>query len=67
MHLETLKVFCDLADLRSFSKTANKNLMSQSAISQQVAQLELEHKCQLLDRSKALDDSRGRFFIAVKI
>jgi DNA-binding transcriptional LysR family regulator len=52
MHLETLKVFCDLADMRSFSKTANKHLMSQSAISQQVAQLELEHKCQLLDRKK---------------
>jgi DNA-binding transcriptional LysR family regulator len=45
-------MFCDLADLRSFSKTADKHLMSQSAISQQVAQLEMEHKCQLLDRKK---------------
>lgn len=52
MHLETLKVFCDLADLRSFSSTAEKHLLSQSAVSQQLAQLELTHKCQLVNRKK---------------
>jgi DNA-binding transcriptional LysR family regulator len=52
MHIETLKIFCDLADLRSFSKTAEKHLLSQSAISQQLAQLEVLHKCQLIDRKK---------------
>jgi DNA-binding transcriptional LysR family regulator len=52
MHLETLKIFCDLADLRSFSKTAEQHLLSQSAISQQLAQLELAHKCQLVNRKK---------------
>jgi DNA-binding transcriptional LysR family regulator len=52
MHIKTLKVFCDLADLRSFSKTAEKHLLSQSAISQQLAQLELAYNCQLLDRKK---------------
>ncbi|MFQ6036880.1 MAG: LysR family transcriptional regulator [Sedimentisphaerales bacterium] len=52
MHVETLKVFCDLAELRSFSKTAEKHLLSQSAVSQQLAQLELTFKCQLLDRKK---------------
>jgi DNA-binding transcriptional LysR family regulator len=52
MHIETLKIFCDLADLRSFSKTADKHIVSQSAVSQQVAQLEMEHKCQLLNRGK---------------
>ena len=52
MHLETLKIFCDLAELRSFSKTAAKHLLSQSAVSQQLAQLELVHKCELLDRKK---------------
>ena len=52
MHIETLKIFCDLAELRSFSKTAAKHLLSQSAISQQLAQLELAHKCQLIDRKK---------------
>ena len=52
MQIETLKIFCDLADLRSFSKTAEKHLLSQSAVSQQIAQLELSLKCQILDRKK---------------
>ncbi len=52
MNLEMLKVFCDLADLRSFSKTAEKHLLSQSAISQQLAQLELLLKCQLINRKR---------------
>jgi len=52
MHVEMLKIFCDLADLRSFSKTAQKHILSQSAISQQLAQLELAHKCQLINRKK---------------
>lgn len=52
MHVETLKIFCDLADSRSFSKTAERHLLSQSAISQQLAQLELAHKCQLIARKK---------------
>ncbi|NLH41802.1 MAG: LysR family transcriptional regulator [Planctomycetes bacterium] len=52
MHLETLKLFCDLADSHSFSKTAEKHLVSQSAVSQQLAQLELSYKCQLVTRRK---------------
>ena len=52
MHIEILKMFCDLCELRSFSKTAEKNLLSQSAVSQQLAQLELIHKCQLVNRRK---------------
>jgi DNA-binding transcriptional LysR family regulator len=52
MHLETLKMFCDLADSHSFSKTAEKHLLSQSAVSQQLAQLELTYKCQLITRRK---------------
>ncbi len=52
MHIDILKVFCDLADLRSFSRTAEKHLLSQSAVSQQLAQLELTHKCQLINRKK---------------
>ncbi|MFA5239449.1 MAG: LysR family transcriptional regulator [Phycisphaerae bacterium] len=52
MHIETLKIFCDLVELESFSKTAAKHLLSQSAVSQQLAQLELAHKVQLLDRKK---------------
>ena len=52
MHLETLKVFCDIVELGSFSKTAERHLLSQSAISQQLAQLEVAHKCQLINRKK---------------
>jgi DNA-binding transcriptional LysR family regulator len=52
MHIEMLKLFCDLAEMQSFSKTAEKNLISQSAVSQQLAQLELIHKCQLINRKK---------------
>ena len=52
MHIETLKVFCDLSELLSFSKTADKHLLSQSAVSQQLAQLELTYKCQLINRKK---------------
>ncbi|OHB73697.1 MAG: hypothetical protein A2Z25_19115 [Planctomycetes bacterium RBG_16_55_9] len=52
MHLEMLKVFCDLAELKSFSQTAEKHVLSQSAISQQLAQMELTHKCQLINRKK---------------
>jgi DNA-binding transcriptional LysR family regulator len=52
MHIETLRIFCDLAALESFSKTAEKHLLSQSAVSQQLAQLELAHKCQLVNRKK---------------
>ena len=52
MHVEILRIFCDLADLQSFSKTAEKHFLSQSAVSQQLAQLELTHKCQLINRKK---------------
>ena len=52
MHIDMLKIFCDLVELESFSKTAEKHLLSQSAVSQQLAQLELAHKIQLLDRKK---------------
>lgn len=52
MHIETLKIFCDIVELGSFSKTAEKHLLSQSAISQQLAQLEAAHKCQLINRKK---------------
>ena len=52
MHIEMLRVFCDLADSRSFSRTAEKHFVSQSAVSQQLAQLETTHKCQLINRKK---------------
>ena len=52
MDIDTLRIFCDLAQLKSFSKTAEKHLLSQSAVSQQLAHLESIHKCQLIDRKR---------------
>lgn len=52
MHIETFVIYKDLAELRSISKTAQRHNVSQSAISQQLAQLETIHKCQLVDRRK---------------
>jgi DNA-binding transcriptional LysR family regulator len=52
MHIQAFRIFCDLAELKSFSKTAQKYLLSQSAVSQQLAQLELDFKCQLVNRKK---------------
>ena len=50
MHIETLKVFCDLVDLQSFSLAAERNFITQSAVSQQIRSLEDRFKRKLLER-----------------
>jgi DNA-binding transcriptional LysR family regulator len=55
MHLETLKTFVDLVDTRSFHKAAQRNLVSQSAVSQQLKALEARYDCRLVDRSRRGD------------
>ena len=52
MQIESLKVFCDLADSGSFTKAAQINGVTQSAISQQMSMLERTFKSQLIERSK---------------
>ncbi len=52
MHIESLNVFCDLIDARSFSKAAAKNFISQSAVSQQVRALEDKFNRRLVERSR---------------
>ncbi|MBI1733855.1 MAG: LysR family transcriptional regulator [Candidatus Rokubacteria bacterium] len=52
MHLETLRLFCDVARHRSFSRGAEENFVSQSAASQAVAHLENQLGVPLLDRTK---------------
>jgi LysR family transcriptional regulator, transcriptional activator of the cysJI operon len=52
MHIETLKVFCDLADTGSFSLAASKNFITQSAVSQQIRSLEDRYGRELIERSK---------------
>jgi DNA-binding transcriptional LysR family regulator len=51
MHIETLKTFRDLVDSGSFRRAAEANLVSQSAVSQQLKTLEQRYGCQLLERS----------------
>jgi len=50
MQIETLKVFCDLVDLQSFSLAAERNFITQSAVSQQIRALEEKFKRRLLER-----------------
>ena len=50
MHIETLKVFCDLVDLESFSLAAERNFVTQLAVSQQIRTLEEKFTRRLLER-----------------
>ena len=52
MQLERLKMFATLAECRSFSRTAEMSFISQSAVSQQIASLEKELGCRLLERDR---------------
>jgi DNA-binding transcriptional LysR family regulator len=52
MQLESLKVFCDLAETKSFTKTAQTNDVTQSAVSQTITALEKSFKSPLVERSK---------------
>jgi DNA-binding transcriptional LysR family regulator len=52
MQIESLKVFCDLAETESFTKAAQVNGVTQSAVSQQISSLERTFKSLLIERSK---------------
>src|SRR5215475_10920977 len=52
MQIESLKVFCDLAETESFTKAAQINGVTQSAVSQQISSLERQFKSLLIERSK---------------
>jgi len=52
MTLETLKLYCDIVRLHSFSEGAVASQISQSAASQAIQQLEAELGVMLIDRSK---------------
>lgn len=53
MHIETLKVFCDVVDTGSFSMAASQNFITQSAVSQQLRTLEAKYRCKLLERGRS--------------
>ena len=52
MQIESLKVFCDLVETKSFTKAAQINEVTQSAVSQTISALERRFKSLLIERSK---------------
>ena len=50
--IASLKVFCDLVETQSFSKTAVLNSVTQSAVSQQLKSIEKRQGKQLIEREK---------------
>ena len=52
MQIESLKMYCDLVEAESFTKAAQINDVTQSAISQQLSSLERQFKSLLIVRSK---------------
>ena len=52
MQIESLKVFCDLAETASFTKAAQINGVTQSAVSQQISALETKFNAKFVERSK---------------
>ena len=52
MQIETLKIFCDLVETKSLSRAAERNFVTQSAVSQQVRGLEERFKRRLLERTR---------------
>ncbi|MGA2658878.1 MAG: LysR family transcriptional regulator [Verrucomicrobiota bacterium] len=52
MKIESLKMFCDLAETQSFTKAAQVNGVTQSAVSQQITSLERLFKSLLVERGK---------------
>lgn len=51
MQLESLKMFCDVVETGSFSRAAQLNHVTQSAVSQQIRALESRYEQKLLSRS----------------
>ncbi|MBA2645813.1 MAG: LysR family transcriptional regulator [Pyrinomonadaceae bacterium] len=58
MQIETLKIFCDLVETQSFSQAAERNFVTQSAVSQQVRGLEEKFRKRLLERVRGRRDVR---------
>src|SRR5712692_2399413 len=69
MHLETLRLYCDVVRLRSFSRGAEVSRVSQSAASQAVQQLEREVGVTLIYRTRrpfAVAPEGQSFYVACR-
>ncbi len=65
IYIDIFKVFCDVAETKSFSKAAERNFISQSAVSQQISYLENHFDKKLIIRGKGKFSltSEGRIFL----
>jgi LysR family transcriptional regulator, transcriptional activator of the cysJI operon len=52
MQIESVKVYCDLVETESFTKAAQINNVTQSAVSQTISTMERLFKSRLIERSK---------------
>ncbi len=52
MQIQTFKIFCDLSDSSSFSRAAEINGITQSAVSQQVRAMENKYGVKLIERGR---------------
>ena len=52
MQIQSFKIFCDLVETESFTRAAQINGVTQSAVSQQISSLERQLKSLLIERSK---------------
>jgi DNA-binding transcriptional LysR family regulator len=58
MQIETFQIFCDLAELKSFP-APHRKYDKQSAVSQQLSQLEKAFNAPLIDRAEIVQPDRG--------
>ncbi|RMD98229.1 MAG: LysR family transcriptional regulator [Calditrichaeota bacterium] len=52
MQIRTLKTFCDVVELHSFSEAAKVNHLTQSAVSQQISHIESEYGVRMIERAQ---------------
>jgi DNA-binding transcriptional LysR family regulator len=52
VQIQSFKIFCDLVETESFTRAAQINSVTQSAVSQQISSLERQLKSLLIERSK---------------
>lgn len=69
MQIRTLKTFCDVVELQSFSEAAKINHLTQSAVSQQISHIENEYGVRMIERAQrnlTLTPAGDLFFKACK-
>jgi LysR family transcriptional regulator, transcriptional activator of the cysJI operon len=57
MEINTLKIFCDLVEIRNFTRVGHKHGIVQSAVSHQIGALEKQSGRKLFDRTGAKGES----------